>query len=109
MEATTRSSLYKVSELRSRLPVASGRQTITTRLSISWVVPDKKSWQKSPLELVGSLNLADILGEAGVVRKATLCASRTPAGYACGPGENFFLFRGGIQPPGAKKARLRGL
>jgi len=31
------------------------------------------------------------LGEAGDVRKATLCASRTPAGYACGPGENFFF------------------
>jgi hypothetical protein len=31
------------------------------------------------------------LGEASVVRKATLCASRTPAGYACGPGENFFF------------------
>ena len=25
------------------------------------------------------------------MRKATLCVSRTPAGYACGPGENFLL------------------
>ena len=25
------------------------------------------------------------LGEASVARKASLCASRTPAGYACGP------------------------
>jgi hypothetical protein len=78
-------------------------------------------------DFVGSSNLTDImenkkgpenqvpfylarLGEASVVRKTTLCASRTPAGYACGPGENL-SFQKFTQPPGAiqQKARLRGL
>jgi hypothetical protein len=64
--------------------------------------------------IIGGLNLTDFtankkgpenqvpfylvrLGEASVVRKASLCASRTPAGYACGPGENFLFLEHPLQ------------
>ena len=69
-------------------------------------VSENENRPESPFKFVGSSNPTGImpnkkgpknqvpfylvrLGEASVVRKATLCASRTPAGYACGPGENF--------------------
>jgi hypothetical protein len=46
------------------------------------------------------------LGEANVVRKASLCVSRTPAGFACGPGENYFFWEG-LSRFGAAVATLR--
>jgi hypothetical protein len=56
--------------------------------NLTGTMPNKKGTKNQvPFYLVR-------LGAANVLRKASLCVSRTPTGFACGPGENYFFWEG---------------